>query len=320
MPELSVDEIQTGLDELTDRYAGSPSFVSVTYTEFDEFEVRFLDTAPAAEVQAVVQNVKVHSQTEGTQVDVPVRGVTGPAIREMLGEIGVDIPETTVLPTVATVAGGDQCRNLEAPNYYGTVSFVAAAMEFRLEGGPCGGKRCKTINALVSNNHVIGRSDAAQPGEVIWTDTVANVATLKCVAKFTCKPNIDFAAAQVGDVSNVERWAVREIGKLKAIRRPKRGESIQKFGARTQRTHGKVAGQVNIKVNGVVFRGVFQTSGGFGCPGDSGSAVIAANNDCLGLFSWADNVPCAQKPKGYFWPLKSPGTFAADVIVETETS
>src|SRR5215218_5852042 len=86
---------------------------------------------------------------------------------------------------------------------------------------------------------------------------------------------------------------------------PVMGEQIMKTGARTGTTSGKITGieHINVDVGGQVrtFNFAYRTSGGFGCPGDSGSAVVGNDLYLLGFFSWGESIPCSQNPVAYFW-------------------
>jgi hypothetical protein len=102
---------------------------------------------------------------------------------------------------------------------------------------------------------------------------------------------------------NVKLWEIRDLGKISKIRPPRIKEKIRKFGARTGPTSGTIKGIANIRVEGYLYNGVYVTSGGFGCPGDSGASVLSERNELLGIYSWGEDKPCEQNPKGYLWVL-----------------
>lgn len=297
---LPEDQAQDALDRLTERFGGLPEFVSVELTS-THLIVRLLSLPSNIDLPCSIGA----RDSQGEHVDVHVEYLPGPAIVPSLGRVGVDPIDPSAVSRVGEM-GGDECRNMNASNYYGTIGLFAAKATVQLTG-KCN-VQCVSEPALLSNNHVIARSDAGHAGEQIFAPTNPNVAKLKCIVPFRCESDIDFALAQVEPGAQPQYWTVRTIGLLGAVRRPRIGESIQKHGARTGYTTGVVTGVANIRVGNYLFRGVFVTTGGFACPGDSGSAVVATSNrDLLGLHSWGDDVDCSQRPRGYFWTFIRPG-------------
>lgn len=300
MSTLDEDSIQRVLDEISDLHEQDLNFISVQFTADQQVIVRYADHKRSKIV--LPASVTVSADNGSKQVKVPVSRVSGPRIEPAFGT--EEDPPISVEGLDGEM-GGDQCRNANT-NAWGTISFYVRGGIILETTGRCN-MRCETKPALVSNNHVIARSDAARQGEVIWTPFRADTARLHCFVPLSCEGNADIAAAKVHDMNGITIWTIRQIGYLKGVRRPGIGESIQKFGARTGYTRGSVTGKLNIRVDGRLYRGVFSTSGGFGCPGDSGSSVVSMGNDVLGLYSWGDVVPCDRSPAGYFFTLVDPG-------------
>jgi len=299
------ETIQALLDQVTLEYIDNPAFISVEFTQEERIVVRFsrLDSLPKDARTNIVCS-PVEGRPEAT---IEIAYEEGPEIVESLGEVDRDPPNEEFLATAGEM-GGDQCRNANNMNYYGTISFYASSVSYDTSG-LCN-SNCSAAPALFSNNHVIARSDQASIGEVIWTPFNPDVARLSCFIPFRCNSSTDMALARVNDLTGISRFTVRTIGKMTGIRRPGIGEGIQKHGARTGYTTGTVSGQTNIKVGKYWFRRVFSTSGGFGCSGDSGSSVVGNDKNLLGIFSWGDDLPCSQNPRGYFWPFINPGTLS----------
>lgn len=307
MFEFDSDSIQKALDQLTEMHRGNDSFISVEFIADDpKIVIRYSDEE--GKPVGVPSSIEVFSHAKESKTDISVFLITGPKIKNYHGDILTHPPLKQISTDLAGEMGGDQCRNANSMNYYGTITLYVGSIEIDASGH-CG-FRCGTSPALISNNHVIGRSDAGQSGEVIWTPFRSDVARLKCLVPFPCNSSTDIATATVNDLSGIMKGAVRTIGQIAGVRRPNIGEAIKKHGARSGYTTGSVTGQANIQVDGHLFLGVFSTTGGFGCPGDSGSAVVANNNDLLGMFSWGDDLPCENLPRGYFWTFVNPGTFA----------
>src|SRR5262249_35264689 len=156
---------------------------------------------------------------------------------------------------------GSMCKNLRFPDYYGTVSFTAPSVEWRVQSGTCNGMSCRVGPTLVSNNHVIAHSDQGQIGDIIATGQVNNMGTLACVIPLRCNTSVDLALATITDPATTELFSVHQIGRLANVRRPSMGESIQKYGATTHYTRGSITAFGNIHVGGRTIIGVFQTSG-----------------------------------------------------------
>ena len=291
-------DIQRALDTLTQAYESDPGFVSVGFTADNMIVLRFLDAARGT--RNVPSSFQMSIGAEGQTVRIEVRTESGPEIAPAIGDVEKDPPYRLAPGAVAGEMGGDQCRNANSMTSYGTIAFYAGNAIFAQQGG-CN-LRCETSPVMISNNHVIARSDAGKPGEVIWTPFRADTAKLHCVVPLRC--NADLAFAKVTTWSGISSCRVRSIGSIfPEIRKPILGEGIRKHGARSGFTAGIVDRQENIRVGNRIYYGVYRTSRGFGCPGDSGSLVVRDDSRILGLYSWGEVIDCADDPRGWFWPL-----------------
>ena len=298
---LTSEEIQKALDKLTELNKKNDGFISVRFTENQNIVVRLQSMKYKA--HDAPDALKLYSSTEKKEVSIKIVYEKGPAIVPALGQIKKHPPYAgrNGKHHGNGGMGGDQCRNVNNFSSYGTISFYANRISYEVLGGQCAGMICEAGPVLVSNNHVIARSDAGERGEIIWTRFREDVARLECFIPFSCKASRDFAMARVDNTNGISTMEVRDIGRLVGIRHPNIGEGIRKHGARTGLTSGSVTGQANILVGSYTYYGVFSTSSGFGCRGDSGSAVVGNDKNVLGLYSWGDDTDCTNNPVGYFW-------------------
>lgn len=301
MPTFDTDSIQEVLDKITRKHQGNKNFVSVEFSDTGNIIVRYSDVSITKVV--LPSSFSVRTVEQGIAVDVPVRTVSGSKIIPFFGDKKLHPPFERE-NSAGQSMGGDICENVNW-DQYGTITLYAGSIEVRASG------RCnqtaKAGPALLSCNHVIARNDAAQLGEVINALPRVDVARLAGFIRFPCNGDVDVAVAKVNDVSVVSKWTVQTIGNLAGVRRPNIGETVKKHGARTGYTVGRVTGQLNIVVNGYTFHGVFSIGGGFSSPGDSGAAIVAGNNDLLGMLSWGDDTPSKQLPASYFYTFINPG-------------
>lgn len=300
MKELESVDIQETLDKVTSELEKDSNFISVFFTEEDKFVIQSLNGKVAFDVPPYLE---VYNRIDNTIEKFPIEVQQGEEIVFHIGDVNIH-PPLKIDDKSNGQYGGDQCRNQNSMNYYGTISFFAGSVSVETEGNCF--KKCTVKPGMVSNNHVIGRDGVGKPGEKIWTVFNPHVADLKCVVPYKCNTSIDYASATVNDTS-VKNWEIRDIGKINKIVVPKRGQSIKKYGARSGFTTGKITGLGNIKVGKYMFYKIFSTSKGFGCPGDSGSSVLSDKNDLLGIYSWGEKgKDCPQQPVGYFWPMIVP--------------
>ncbi|HEY2783026.1 MAG TPA: trypsin-like serine protease [Steroidobacteraceae bacterium] len=302
MSDYTDVDIQRALNSITSKYRRHPELVCVEYTHSSRFICRFSDLRVLK--GAIHDTVELRSTRLGTVSFVDIEFVEGPTISTMIGNVHLDPPLETRVPLFLDgEMGGDQCRNANNMDYYGTITAYVRSIGYSAHNSSCQ-QDCSADNALVCCNHVIGRDDAGRPGEVIWTPFRSDTAHLSCVLPLRCS-DIDLAMATATDMTGIQRWTVRQIGLLADNRIPNIGEAIQKYGVRTGYTTGSVWSKTNINAGGHYFNGVYATTVGFGCPGDSGSAVVSNNgaNSLLGVLSWVDTMPCANAPRGYFYSL-----------------
>jgi hypothetical protein len=292
MTQYSFNAIQLALNRLAEMHLNDANFVSVEFTDQEEFKIRYLKKSQ--QPNFIPTEISMITE-DGAEKKLKVYSEEGPKIIPFTGDMIKDKPLTPVELNAGEM-GGDQCGNVNE-NSYGTISFYAGGLDIA-ESLPCH-YHCVSNSVLVSCNHVIARSDAARVGEAVWAGISTNiVASLSCILPLSCEA--DLATARF-TVSGIQLFTVRQIGRLNNVRNPRLGEPIKKYGAKTGYTTGQVVGQTVLQVNGHFFHNVFSTSPGFSCKGDSGSSVVAGNNDLLGILSWGDEIPCQNNPRGYFW-------------------
>jgi hypothetical protein len=294
MAQFSYTEIQKALNKIAQMHSNDDNFVSVEFTDKEEIKVRYLNISKKSLL--VPLNISLLNEN-GEERIINISSEEGPNILPIIGDVEKDLPFISEAP-LAGEMGGDQCRNANDMGHYGTISFYAGGLQIDVSGRICN-YHCGANSVLVSCNHVIARSDAGGIGEVVWTPFRANVANLACILPLGCEA--DLALAKFSDPSNIQLWTIRTIGRLNNVRNPVIGEAIKKYGARTGYTTGTIISQAVVNTGSHVYHNAFKTSGGFSCPGDSGSSIVASNNDLLGVLSWGDNIPCEQNPAGYFW-------------------
>ena len=155
-----------------------------------------------------------------------------------------------------------------------------------------------TTNYILSNNHVLGRSDQAVAGEDVsqpgLIDSNCNVATV--VADFTAfspfGSNVDAAIAQLRPGTMDSTGAIEDIGVIsRAVVTPTVGMSVAKSGRTTGFTTGSIS-SINTSVNVQYQRNcgsgkkftvgytnqIVITPGSFSAGGDSGSLIVTNNS------------------------------------------
>jgi hypothetical protein len=300
MKNFNHDELQAVLDLATEKYENLGELISVEFNSDNQILVRFKENS--IKLKELESNQKFTLKLNNEDFEFNVSLSTGPEINEAFGDIKLHPPIQAIDTQNVNTMGGDQVRNSRDMNKYGTISFYAGSIQWESRG-TCS-INCTVKPALVSNNHVIALSDVGQVGDTIWTPYRADVAILDCIVPLRCTTNSDIAFARVTNRTGIKTCQIRQIGSFPfEFRRPVIGERIHKYGARTGYTTGTITGIANIRVGNRQLRGVYVTSNGFSCPGDSGSTVVAMNdtNHPLGLLSWGESIPCEQNPKGYFF-------------------
>ncbi|TWC12500.1 MULTISPECIES: hypothetical protein [unclassified Pseudomonas] len=290
------EEIQAALDTITDQLKLDGNLIAVEFEANETITVRYRRDIP----KDLPAAISLRSNAEGCEHSIAINARISPDITHALGDPTLHPPKPGADEAVEGAMGGDKCWNVNSKGY-GTVSFYAGSAVY-MQQGSCN-VNMRTSPVLISNNHVIARSDAGKLGEEIQVEGAGMIAQLDAFLPLRC--NGDLAFAQVKDWSRVRSCQVRRIGGVVTkVRRPVLGEDIRKYGARTHLTGGIVEAQANINLdNGHWFRGVYRTSRGFGCPGDSGSVVVANDRRILGLYSWGERIPCEDDPAGWFWPF-----------------
>jgi hypothetical protein len=155
-----------------------------------------------------------------------------------------------------------------------------------------------TANYILSNNHVLGRSDQAVAGEDVsqpgLIDSNCNVSTV--VADFTAfsplGSNVDAAIAQLRPGTMDATGAIEDIGVInRAVAAPAVGMSVAKSGRTTGFTTGTIS-SINTSVNvqyqrncgsGKKFTVGYTNQivigpGSFSAGGDSGSLIVTNNS------------------------------------------
>jgi hypothetical protein len=175
-----------------------------------------------------------------------------------------------------------------------------------------------TANYILSNNHVVGRSDAAVAGEDIsqpgMIDANCNVTTV--VADFTASSplgsNVDASIAQLRPGLMDGTGAIEDIGiPSRTVVAPTVGMSVAKSGRTTGFTTGTISA-INTSVNVQYQRGCGQGKkftvlytnqivigpGSFSAGGDSGSLIVtnnSAHNPVGLLFAGSSSATIANR-------------------------
>jgi S1-C subfamily serine protease len=164
---------------------------------------------------------------------------------------------------------------------------------------------------MISNNHVIARSDQAQTGEQIKTASRDPFAQLSCFIPLgDTTINVDVAVAKIHDSSVTSFKQVKGLGQITGIRKPNPNEHIRKSGARTGVTAGSIIGRANIRSGGRTFYGTWRESNGMACPGDSGSPVVSDGMQLIGIHTWGSG-DCNAQRECYFFDLVDQKQLAA---------
>jgi hypothetical protein len=315
--EFDLALIQPNLDLIFDAYEKEKGFVAVLY-EDDIITIRFTSLQG---IDVSTFSAQVVTDESGEYISIPVVYEEGPEIVPSLGRIGVDIPYS-ISRSDNFIRGGEQIGNI-IDGYYGTLGLMIQRISYNVQGRR-GKKTCTTRNAVISNNHVLARSDRGQIGELIWVrETTNELGKLHCYIPFKIYPDLDFATAQLSHTNQIKFWEIHQIGEINnRFVTPKRNEKVKKFGATTGFKTGTVTGITNIVAGGYSYKGVYITSRGFSCAGDSGALIISTANNILGMHSWGDDVErCDQNPRGYFYTFniakKASGTAEASEAMIT---
>lgn len=162
---------------------------------------------------------------------------------------------------------------------------------------------------ILSNNHVLANESRAQVGSAViqpgaydgGRDPADRIALLAHIAPFADPVVVDGALAEAIDASVVDA-VIHGLGPVRGWRDPQLGEVVRKSGRTTEVTTGTVVGiNATVKVD-------FDTGtrtcidqfiigpGGFSAPGDSGSLIVNAEGNAVGLlFAGSDTITVANK-------------------------
>jgi hypothetical protein len=304
------------LNEITKTYQSKKAFIGVLFEE-DTFEIRFSSLRNIDITRFSAQDIEA---SDGTRFSVKMNYTEGPSIVAGVATVKKEITSKKEKAT-ASIKGGDKVTNVKL-GVYGTIGLFITRVKF-IVNGRNGKKTCTTANALISNNHVIARSDKGKAGELMKTDSIADLATLQCYIPLKIQADLDYAAATVkaAHIDKVRWWYIKGIGEInKRFLTPKKNDVIKKWGAATELKQGTVTGKGNIKSGGYWYYGVYIASRGFGCYGDSGAVVVNSNNDILGMWSWLDKGGCTSNPKSYFYTfnIKKRGAGTTETTIDVE--
>jgi hypothetical protein len=292
--DFDLDDVLPLLNKITDTYKKRKAFIGAI-CEDDQIEIRFSSLLNVDTSLFPSQDIATR---DGRSFSINTRYTEGPEIVAGVSSIK-PAPEKLTKKTNAQVMGGDYIENIKA-GFGGTIGMFVQKVTFPVNGRK-GKKTCITPNALMSNNHVIGRSDKGKKGEILRTKAGTDLASLHCLIPFSIWPDCDYATGVVMNTNNVRFWYIKSIGEINnKFLYPKKNQAIKKSGDATGLTQGTIKGIANIKSGGYWYYGVFVTNVGFGSYGDSGAIVVNANNDVVGMWSWLDHSN-GQPTKTYFY-------------------
>lgn len=300
---ISQKTVASVLDGLLSEHRSVDFFVSVSF-DGETFFVRF----ETGKVPKSAQGRKIFLVDDETNDIRPFELVyeEGPKITAALGYVS-ERELVEPLPPILSIKGGIEIISKRDTSKYGTLGIIVRSVSFS-GSGYCSFS-CTTNNAMMSNNHVIALSDTGQRGDRLENPFWGEIGSLQCWIPLSCRSDSDYASGEADANPNVVFGEIERIGTIWGFRRPGR-ENIRKMGARTQLTNGRVTRQTHISADGHLYRNVFETTGGFGCGGDSGSIVVGDDNRALGMYSWGDDIPCDQNPRGYFYTFNGTGRLA----------
>lgn len=299
------NQIADILDELTDGANKYDDFVSVRH-EIEEAEDLFV-------VRFSGQHRKQSIETTQNMVGVRirVREQPGPELRysaypttgDKGDPLGIEVPARK--PNGAPYIGGDRIMNRQSGGW-GTLGLPARYGIDMTNGRD----HCSTGRnpCLLSNNHVIARSDSGARGEAIhWlAGTVLDeqIGQLACAIPMNSSPHVDVSLATL-TTNNVAWFELGGIGKITgAISRPLYKVQYKKSGARTGLRVGEFAGYGTIKIDGRIYQAVGSITRGFSCQGDSGSIIVDGSMRIIGIVFAGETLPCSKDPYTWFIPFE----------------
>ena len=182
------------------------------------------------------------------------------------------------------------------PCTWGTIAFVARHIRIR-----DGAIVRQFENACVSCSHILSRSESATVNEPVSTLEYPNQLSLEWWRPIKQQAHlIDVAVASFPSSIPANYREVRGLGLISGVRQPFDGVSLVKFGARTGLSRGRDLGVAQVTFD-YTQRAHFirVVSAGFSLIHDSGSAVLDADRNLVGLLVGGDGtytyyIPAAQ--------------------------
>jgi hypothetical protein len=284
---------------------------SVTVTQEARETVKVtVEKGSAAAVSARVGPV-VTFQSEGSNYRFHVVVIEGPAV---VPDIETKEPPPRSAAPLLKYTGGIRCQARGVLGW-GTAGVFVWSAEMK----PPVGNSCAAKPAMITCCHVVGKGSVPPGTPLAYGGN--EFGHLNCfIDLYNFSAQMDCALGTYPDTPDVGYGEIIGIGTITSIRMPVIGEQIRKTGATTGTTTGSIIGRAALRVtlpNGSdrLFLGLYVTSpGGFACPGDSGSIIVANDMAALGVHSWGDSLPCEHPDRrGYFWRLKDPGPSVSPV-------
>ncbi|WFU52540.1 hypothetical protein QA639_22845 [Bradyrhizobium pachyrhizi] len=203
-------------------------------------------------------------------------------------------------PTGAPYIGGDRVANRRG-TMWGTLGVAVHGIQMQHSGTSCG----TNAACFLSNNHVIALSNGGVAGDPIYElDTATEIGNLHCFIPMKNAGGTDAALATLF-ATNVAWGQLSGLGQIRGeIGKLHLGMIIYKAGGRTGTNEGNYLGVGNVNVDGRWFYGAGITSRQFGCRGDSGSLVVDGSRALIGLYFAGEDLPCDQRPEGFFIPFQ----------------
>lgn len=287
------------IDSVTDLFIKNNEYINKIY--FDAEQNCAIISCELNKINETINSINIKGEL------IEIKYEDGPTIKEYHGDLIKEPPLDSDL--TQGILGGLAC-GIVGSNSYGTVTMTVGTFEYEASN-----LKCRERPSIISNNHVLVKP----VGTRIWVGNVNNqVANRTCYLPFSRKDiNVDLALGKLDSFNLNGKGKIFQIGDWKNIVKVSVGGSIKKYGARSGYTSGNTTRITNIKVGNRWFRHIYETSRDFGCPGDSGSAVLDGANNWIGVYSWGEDLgenTCSKHPKGYFWAVDYRSQFL-DLIV-----
>ncbi len=223
-----------------------------------------------------------------------------PPITNSLGDLN-EVEPAQLMEDIHSDSGASRIKGGMICGVHGTTKVGTVTLSGVRMGVVSGRYKCfNSYFGFLSNAHVL----VSGTSKKIWVmSREENKSTFECSIPLNKKNiHIDFALARIDPQHNIPTGSILSIGRIREQGAASAGMQIQKYGAISGYSQGTVTRKTNIFADGRWWRGVYESSGGFACQGDSGSAVIDSNLKMIGVHSWSELLPCQNDPKGYFYP------------------